>query len=68
MEVEADLMPECCTSARRFGAVIIQMPMKELLSSMEQAFFIRYLRLVLMYLPYRIIRLVELRRLRQEEQ
>ena len=68
MEVEADLMPECCTIARRFSAVIIQMPMKEPLSSMEQAFFIRYLRLVLMYLPYRIIRLVELRRLRQEEQ
>ena len=47
-----DSMPECCIIHRRYGAVMIQMLLRESSFSMEHLLVPRFLQLILMFLHH----------------
>lgn len=65
-EAVQDLTPECYISARRYGALMTLMQLKDWQSRKELLWYIRFLRLVHMYLRARTMRQEELHLLRQE--
>ena len=65
--VVQDLILQCYTLLRRPGALTIPMQVKEQRFSMEPLMFIRLSVWVPMFQQFRIIRCIELLRLRQEQ-